>query len=315
MKAAQAFADKQKNADVASDTWYFDKIKESVNERLASMVREVYSEKQRRWACAQDDPKFDEMCKDTAISKKKIKEYSIMEKEDLTKSEKKKLKKVSSQLKKSVKAHDKQSKIIDKALKETGMDKAKKNMDNYKKQNRLTELIKDALKNPKKADLNKDGKLSDYEKKRGAAIEKSMQKESYMMSVDSNVNSAVLQALSVLKHANIDGETMQYILEELGMDEQMWKQLNVKYGNPTTFSDIREGNLAERILKKLRENQPEYEMPPEEIEVYSPEWWEWMKKFGGNKITKDREEERSTTMKDREAETRRRFAQKGMGAI
>ena len=42
---------------------------------------------------------------------------------------------------------------------------------------KLTELIKDALKNPKKADLNKDGKLSNYEKKRGAAIEKSMMKE------------------------------------------------------------------------------------------------------------------------------------------
>ena len=27
---------------------------------------------------------------------------------------------------------------------------------------KITELIKDALKNPKKADLNKDGKLSDY---------------------------------------------------------------------------------------------------------------------------------------------------------
>jgi len=38
----------------------------------------------------------------------------------------------------------------------------------------LTELIKDALKNPKKADLNKDGKLSDYEEKRGAAIEKNI---------------------------------------------------------------------------------------------------------------------------------------------
>ena len=30
------------------------------------------------------------------------------------------------------------------------------------------------LKNPKKADLNNDGKLSGYEKKRGMAIEKSM---------------------------------------------------------------------------------------------------------------------------------------------
>eukprot|EP00914_Ancora_sagittata_P018223 GHVO01036031.1.p1 GENE.GHVO01036031.1~~GHVO01036031.1.p1 ORF type:complete len:421 (+),score=57.12 GHVO01036031.1:841-2103(+) len=44
-------------------------------------------------------------------------------------------------------------------------------------QNKVREMIKDALKNPKAADLNKDGKLSDYEEKRGAAIEKSMVKE------------------------------------------------------------------------------------------------------------------------------------------
>ena len=44
-------------------------------------------------------------------------------------------------------------------------------------QNKVREMIKDALKNPKKADLNKDGKLSDYEEKRGAAIEKSIGKE------------------------------------------------------------------------------------------------------------------------------------------
>jgi len=50
----------------------------------------------------------------------------------------------------------------------------KENMDTTEK---LKEMVKDALKNPKKADLNKDGKLSDYEKKRGDAIEKSMVKE------------------------------------------------------------------------------------------------------------------------------------------
>ena len=44
---------------------------------------------------------------------------------------------------------------------------------------KATEVTKENLKNPKKADLNKDGKLSSYEKKRGAAIEKSMQKESH----------------------------------------------------------------------------------------------------------------------------------------
>ncbi len=41
-------------------------------------------------------------------------------------------------------------------------------------QDRLKEMIKDALQNPKAADLNKDGKLSDYEEKRGAAIEKNL---------------------------------------------------------------------------------------------------------------------------------------------
>ena len=42
---------------------------------------------------------------------------------------------------------------------------------------KLKEMIQKALMNPKKADLNKDGKLSSYEKTRGAAIEKSIQKE------------------------------------------------------------------------------------------------------------------------------------------
>jgi hypothetical protein len=46
-----------------------------VSQRLKGLdsdpLGEVYSEKQRRWACAQDDPEFDEMCSDTAISKKK----------------------------------------------------------------------------------------------------------------------------------------------------------------------------------------------------------------------------------------------------
>ena len=42
------------------------------------------------------------------------------------------------------------------------------------KDTKLREMVKDALKNPKAADLNKDGKLSDYEEKRGAAIEKNL---------------------------------------------------------------------------------------------------------------------------------------------
>jgi hypothetical protein len=40
--------------------------------------------------------------------------------------------------------------------------------------NKLKEMIQNALMNPKKANLNKDRKLSPYEKKRGAAIEKNI---------------------------------------------------------------------------------------------------------------------------------------------
>ena len=59
----------------------FDLKKYLAEGKLAT--NEVYSEKQRKWACAQDGPKFDEMCKDTAISKKKkIKEFVGKELED-----------------------------------------------------------------------------------------------------------------------------------------------------------------------------------------------------------------------------------------
>lgn len=47
---------------------------------VMKLLQEVYSEKQRKWACSQDEPKFDEMCKDTAISKKKnMKENRLTE--------------------------------------------------------------------------------------------------------------------------------------------------------------------------------------------------------------------------------------------
>jgi len=42
-----------------------------------------------------------------------------------------------------------------------------------------------ALKNPKKADLDKDGKLSSYERKRGKAIEDNMMKASVGMEAKS----------------------------------------------------------------------------------------------------------------------------------
>jgi hypothetical protein len=67
----------------------------------------------------------------------------------------------------------------------------------------ITELIEDALKNPKKADLNKDGKLSDYEKKRGAAIEKSIEDKS-IKEYDSLEDEAKRYYLYLLKIGKID---------------------------------------------------------------------------------------------------------------
>ena len=53
---------------------------------------------------------------------------------------------------------------------------AKKKVENMNLE-KVKEMVEAAISNPKAADLNKDGKLSDYEAKRGAAIEKNLQEE------------------------------------------------------------------------------------------------------------------------------------------
>jgi hypothetical protein len=61
--------------------------------------------------------------------------------------------------------------------KEKHMGKFKKAFDLEEIQEIIKTVQEQKLENPKKADLNKDGKLSSYEKTRGAAIEKNMQSE------------------------------------------------------------------------------------------------------------------------------------------
>ena len=63
-------------------------------------------------------------------------------------------------------------------------------------QDKLREMLKDALQNPKKADLNKDGKLSDYEEKRGTAIEKSIKKQDLKEFGSSDMN-ALLSSMHI----------------------------------------------------------------------------------------------------------------------
>jgi len=63
---------------------------------------------------------------------------------------------------------------------------------------KITELIKDALKNPKKADLDKDGKLSDYEEARGKAIEKSIEKDKVNETRDDEVQDMASKLIDAL---------------------------------------------------------------------------------------------------------------------
>lgn len=70
----------------------------------------------------------------------------------------------------------------------------------------LKGMIEDALKNPKKADLNKDGKLSDYEKKRGAAIEKSMNIKEVEQDIVDTVTLDVPLFIRLLEYSREDAQ-------------------------------------------------------------------------------------------------------------
>jgi hypothetical protein len=89
-------------------------------------------------------------------------------------------------------------------VKKKAANKPKEPMENTK----LREMIKSALLNPKAADLNKDGKLSDYEEKRGAAIEKNLNEENIGLADIGEMGYAMLVKLH-LKKLKVDSETNQ----------------------------------------------------------------------------------------------------------
>jgi hypothetical protein len=87
------------------------------------------------------------------------------------------------------------------------------------------ENIEEELKNPDKADLNKDGKLSGYEKKRGAAIEKSMaadgkeDKEEKNEAVDKEEEGEPLDADEVKEEVEYDLQELLDLEEEVEINE------------------------------------------------------------------------------------------------
>jgi hypothetical protein len=126
-----------------------------------------------------------------------------------------------------------------------------------KKDPKLTELIKDALKNPKKADLNKDGKLSDYEKTRGAAIEKSMDKEK----VDEvELPTSIVQKLAnEIKDVQGLAKAMLGIYSAIQDKEQKDFSKNQKFGRVVTFlKDIADDEVeADTVQENLVDNKIE----------------------------------------------------------
>ena len=172
---------------------------------------------------------------------------AIMEEDELTKSEKKKLKKVSSQLKKSVKAHDKQSKIIDKAISETGLKKSKKNMNMYKDKNRLEELVKAALMGPiseKKKDHDGDGDIDsdDYMIARDKAIKKAKGKKVDEVELPANVKTAANQQVK-------DVSSMAKMMLDLYLQIQEKEQID--------FSKNQKFSIALLKLKELADLKPD----------------------------------------------------------
>jgi len=53
--------------------------------------------------------------------------------------------------------------------------------------------------------------------------------EHFVPRISADFVDSIDSIIKMIKDTNIDGEHMQYILEQVGMDYQMYKQLNVEY--------------------------------------------------------------------------------------
>ena len=170
------------------------------------------------------------------------------------------------------------------AMMEDAQEKSKKNYSNYFKKmdkNRLEEFVKEALKNPKKADLNKDGKLSDYEKARATAIEKSIDKvdeaevnEMKMMDFAKlakkvkNAQEFIEKVASQLGSQSSEGEkalTSMYnslkTMEE-GLEEAEVKDYTTQVTNQVKMNVKNVSSFAEEILRHINQvaqNEPQGE--------------------------------------------------------
>ena len=162
--------------------------------------------------------------------------------------------------------------------------KQNENMDD-KKLN-LRKMIEDALQNPKAADLNKDGKLSDYEEKRGAAIEKNLKEENIgladleEMGYEEGEKAAYTYGTLVTKLQNrpdklaynkgfiqgVKDELGSYLSEDLTEDLDLGHQDNEPHMLKADLYRI--GKYAMELYQIL----DQFEGGSEEVDL--PHWWQ-----------------------------------------
>ncbi len=130
---------------------------------------------------------------------------------------------------------------------------AKKKTESMNLEN-LKSMIQDALQNPKAADLNKDGKLSDYEEKRGAAIEKNVELAEALNPEVSQAVSRFIKAMAkrysysekdavfaiqaALKQRNFDGLDERVAKIDEMLDEGVIKDMH------TFLKDLRDSGVT-----------------------------------------------------------------------
>ena len=129
----------------------------------------------------EDDLDYELRDRMRAIKAKEKEEREKKSVKEVNKGQKKELKKISKELSNASKMHkgqsDRISDLLDKDDEKEDIEEGKAKNCGCGQDPCVTYGIAEELENPEKADLDKDGELSSYEKKRGKAIEKSMKKK------------------------------------------------------------------------------------------------------------------------------------------
>jgi hypothetical protein len=140
---------------------------------------------------------------------------------------------------------------------------AKKKTENMRN-SKLTELIKDALTNPKKADLDKDGKLSSYEKTRGAAIEKN---------IDEDYDGPDLESGAYGDPVDAELDVTTAAPDQTGLEAELGLEEDIDIGHEDNEPGMLQGDLYQ-IGKAAMELYELLDDMEGQGEVDLPSWWQ-----------------------------------------